>query len=35
MIEAHAPEYDYKDRLRSLLEYLEEHGATISGHPHQ
>jgi hypothetical protein len=26
MIAAHAPEYDYQDRLRSLLEFLATHG---------
>jgi hypothetical protein len=26
MIAAHRPEYDYQDRIRSLLEYLAAHG---------
>ncbi|MFZ3212854.1 MAG: hypothetical protein WA188_15230 [Terriglobales bacterium] len=26
MVAAHVPEYDYEDRLRSLLEFLAEHG---------
>jgi hypothetical protein len=26
MLAAHAPDYDYQDRLRSLLEFLAEHG---------